>query len=372
MNLCIAHGGDLGEPSGGTNRVSALAAGLQANGVEVTLVVPQPTGRVPERLDGVSREYVDVPVSNPLVRASSVARAARRVAEKRGLRLQFEHSSLAGVATLHGCEDFVLDMHDLAYSRYDHVNTPVAPLLKRGVRELERRAVERASHIVVVSEVMREMVQTLWDVPREKVTVVPNGYFPETVSGLCDVEPVEGRVGFLGTLHPKVDTESLLAVARLPEVSELVVVGDGAQREELERLGKSVDALRLTGRLPDEEGFPLLAESEVLINPQVVSPIQRSSSPVKLYYYAALGRPMVVAPGPSVVRTLVKQGAAVTAYSKGSFASRVRRVLTDDQFAAMLESGANAAAPGLEWSNRTDTMVDFYDRLSGETSKGGK
>jgi glycosyltransferase involved in cell wall biosynthesis len=366
MNLCIAHGGDIGEPSGGTDRVSALAGGLAERGVDVTLVVPGPSGSIPGRLDAMDVEFVDVPFSNPLVRASRVATTARRVARERDARLQFEHSSLAGVATLHGCRGFVLDMHDLAYSRYDHVNTPVAPVLKRVVRALEARAVDRADRVVVVSEVMRGMVRDLWDVPDGTLTVVPNGCFPETIPDPDATPDVPGRVAFLGTLHPKVDVETLVAVARLPDVSELVVIGDGAQRRRLERLGNGVESLRITGRLPDREAFDLLSDAQVLVNPQVVSDIQRSSSPVKLFYYAALGKPMVVTPGPSIVERLVERGAAITAYSKGGFAKRVELALTDEDLSARLGERARDASAAFEWSRRVDELARFYSGPGGE------
>ncbi|EMA44809.1 glycosyltransferase [Halococcus saccharolyticus] len=361
--LCIAHGGDMGEPSGGTERVSALAQGLAERGHDVTLVVPEPSGALPERLAAVNVEPVAVRLSNPLIRAARVAAAARRVARDRDAILQIEHSTLAGVGTFRGCQDYVLDMHDLAYSRFDHVDTRLAPAFKRGVRRLERRAVERAAHVIVVSDVMRDAMRA-WGVPDERLTVVPNGYFPTTIPEATE-STVPGRVAFLGTLHPKVDIETLVAVARLPAVSELVVIGDGAQHRRLQRLGEGVDGLRLTGRLPDHEAFALLARSQVLINPQVVSAIQRSSSPVKLFYYAALGKPMVVTPGPSIVEHLVERRAAMTAYSKGSFAKRVRLALEDDELSARLAERARDAAMEFEWSRRADAVGTLYSRRSG-------
>lgn len=362
--LCIAHGGDMGEPSGGTERVSALAQGLAERGHDVTLVVPEPSGALPDRLAAVNVEPVAVRLSNPLIRAARVAAAARRIARTRDATLQIEHSTLAGVGTLRGCRGYVLDMHDLAYSRFDHVDTRLASAFKRGVRRLERRAVERAAHVIVVSDVMRDAMRA-WGVPDDQLTVVPNGYFPTTIPEATTESTVTGRVAFLGTLHPKVDIESLVAVARLPAVSELVVVGDGAQRRRLQRLGDGVDGLRLTGRLPDHEAFALLARSQVLINPQVVSDIQRSSSPVKLFYYAALGKPMVVTPGPSIVEHLVERRAAMTAYSKGSFAKRVRLALEDDELSARLAEHAREAAASFEWSRRADDIGALYARRSG-------
>ena len=362
MKLCIAHGGDVGEPSGGTDRVSALARGLQERGIDVTLVTPEPTEAVPSRLAPVELVHVDPPVATPVVRASAVVRRAARIARERGAELQIEHSTLAGVGTVHGLEGYVLDMHDLAYSRFDHVGGPAAPALRAGVRRLERRAVERADHVVVVSESMGTMVRDLWDVPPEALTVVPNGFFPETIRSVEGGSPVPGRVVFFGTLHPKVDAETLVALADCPEVSDLVVIGDGAQRERLTRATASRDDVRLTGRLPDDRAFELVASAAVVVNPQTVSAIQRASSPVKLFYYAALGKPMVVTAGPPIAAHLVKQDAAVVTVSPANFVDRVRATLRDDQFSEALGENAKAASAEYRWSSRVDEMAALYER----------
>jgi glycosyltransferase involved in cell wall biosynthesis len=371
MRLCIGHGGDIGEPSGGTERVSAIAAGLAERGVDVTLVVPRPSESVPDRLDAVDCVYVDSPPSS-VARAANVARTAAREAESRGATLQLEHSTLAGVGTLAGVDDYVLDMHDLGYSRFDHVDTPAAPLVKRVVNQLEERALARADRVVVVSEVMTELIERLWDVPRESVTVVPNGYFPETVEPFRDAPPVEGRVAFLGTLHPKVDVDTLVAVAELPAVTEMVVIGDGARRDRIERAAERLESLRTTGRLPDDEAFELVASAEAVINPQTVSAIQRSSSPVKLYYYAALGKPMVVTPGPSVVETLVRHEAAITARSRRNFVDRVEALLEDSALARRLGENALQAAERFTWSDRINQLKGMYSSRGDPQGRPGE
>lgn len=365
-SLCIAHGGDVSEPSGGTDRVTALAGGLRERGHDVHLVVPDPASDLPERLADVvvhpvatGGRLLAAPRS-----AGAVIRRARRVARRKGARLQLEHSTLAGLAALRGTDGFVLDMHDLAFARFDHVNALAAPLLKRGTAWLERHAVRSASHVIVVSEVMRDVVVDRWGVPSSAVAVVPNGYFPDRIASVCDVPTVDGRVCFLGTLHPKVDVDAFERVADLPAVSDLVVIGDGARRRALERRAASNDSLRVTGRLSDREAFELLAGAVVAINPQHESLLQRASSPVKLYYYAALGLPMVVAPGPAVVADLAARDALVTARGDRAVAAAVERLLENPGRRATIGGNAREAAKAFEWSARIDALSNRYNRLS--------
>lgn len=358
LRLCIAHAGDVTDPSGGTDRVTALAAGLEDRGATVSLVVPTASGPFPDPLAGVGVRTATEHDSG-LATAVAVARTAKRVAAETDAVVQFEHSVLGGIGALVGCSDYLLDVHDLAYSRYDHVETSLAPVLRGGVRRLERLAVRRARHVVAVSEPMRSELVGEWGVAPRAVSVVPNGYRPERVAGVTARSPVPGRVSFLGTLHPKVDVDALSAVASLSAVSELCVIGDGALRERLERLADrpGYESLRVTGRLPDAEAFDLVADSQLVVNPQHDSLLQRVSSPVKLSYYAALGVPIVATAGPAPARDLAETGAACLVEPGGDFAGTVSDLLGDPDRRELMGGRGRAAAADMTWDDRVDAFA---------------
>lgn len=366
MNVVLAHGGDLSNPSGGTNRVSAFAAGLADHGDDVTVVVPDPEGTLPDRLADVAVETVAVEtgsVLNQPIRAARITRRAKQVAEERNATLQLEHSTLAGVGSMLGCEDYLLDMHDLAFPSPLYAEGPFGSVLQRGVKFVESRGVRNAAQIVVVSENMQALVQREWDLPDDRFTVVPNGYFPETVSGYGGTSAETTRVTFLGTLHPKIHTDAFVEIARLPAVDELSVIGDGAKYDELAAAkdDHGLESLELYGRLPDEEAFQLVADSAVTINPQTQSRLQRASSPVKLFYYAALGTPMVVSAGPTLVETLADQDAAVAVPEDGDFPAAVRTILDDDTRRETLGTNAERLASNWTWGDRVEDLVAWYD-----------
>ncbi|QCC47213.1 glycosyltransferase family 4 protein [Halobellus limi] len=363
--IVIAHGGDVSRPSGGTNRVSAFASGLVDHGHDVTLVVPEPEGEFPSRLSAVDVSPVSVPnsgvVDQPL-RAAAIARRANRIASRTDATVQFEHSTLGGVGQILGAHEFVLDMHDLAFESPLYGNLPAGSLVQGAIRRIEGRAVRGAAAVVVVSERMRELVSDAWDVDPESITVIPNGYFADEIEAYRTAETVPGRVAFLGTLHPKLDAEAFFETAALPEVEELIVIGDGAKHEVLEegKHARGLDSLRIAGRLPDEEAFELVASSSVAINPQQSSGLQRASSPVKLYYYAALGVPMVVSAGPSVVEELAAEGAAVAVESGSSFADAVQEVLQDEERQRDMSERVEEIAKTMRWDRRVDRLADLY------------
>lgn len=365
--VCLVHGGDLSAPSGGTDRVSALAAGLQDGGYDVRLVVPAPDGPLPDRLSGVEVDPVDVRtggVASQPLRAARLVRRARRVAAETDATLQIEHSTLAGAGSLLGCSGYVLDMHDLAFPSPLYGDLPLGGAVQRAVRHVEGRGVRDAERVVAVSERMRRLAADEWDVPADRFAVVPNGYFPEVVADHRDREPVEGRVVFLGTLHPKLDVEALRGIVRLPACEELLVVGDGARREELAQAAAALDSLRVLGRLPDEQAFARLSTAAVAVNPQHPSRLQRASSPVKLCYYAALGVPMALSAGPDLAHQLGEAGAAALVDSDGDFPATVGELLADRERRERMADRATAAAESLTWDARVEQLLDVYDALA--------
>lgn len=371
MNIVLAHGANVNTPSGGANRVIGLANGLAAAGHDVSLVCPGPSdgGRdemvrnlsSSVRIDRVGLDRQDV-LSQP-VRGLAVSRRAKRLADRRDALIQFEHSTLGGVGALTGCRGYVLDMHDLAFSSPFYRDLPLGKLVQRAVRRFEGMGIGNADRVVVVSDEMRRIVREIWDYPDDRLVTIPNGYFREVVEPYLDTPTEPGRVVFLGSLHPKLDLESFASIADLSSVNELIVVGDGALRDDLDELATTHDRLHVRGRLPDEEAYRLVASAAVGINPQQPSRLQQASSPVKLFYYAALRLPMVVTSGPDLVTRLAREGAAIAVRPGDSFATAVDSVLSDEGRRAKMRGVAEELASEFTWDQRAADLVDMYRSL---------
>lgn len=365
QEIVIAHGGNLGHPSGGTDRVSAFASGLAERGYDVTIVAPETENELPDRLSHLETALVSTPssgvVDQPL-RALKVASRAKDIATRHDAVVQFEHSTLGGVGQIVGHREYVLDVHDLAHSSPLYGNLPFGSAIQHAVRSIEQRAVRSATEVIAVSEKMKSSIGEMWEIDPERIHVIPNGFYRDDVAPFQDDEPVEGRVVFLGTLHPKVDTESLVSVAERSEVTELVVIGDGPERVTLEenKRARGLETLKVCGRVPDEEAFEIVAKSSLAINPQRPSSLQRVSSPVKLYYYAALGTPMVVSEGPTTADFFADEGAAVVVPSDESFADAVRELLRDRESRREMRRAGKRAASGHSWRRRVNQLGDLY------------
>jgi glycosyltransferase involved in cell wall biosynthesis len=148
----------------------------------------------------------------------------------------------------------VLTIHDLAIYIRPQWFPSGQPL---STRLVVPRSIERATHLVAVSECTARDIATLFDRAPADVTVIPEGvgaeFHPLPVDQLRAALPrfrlPERFLLFVGTIEPRKNLETLLdAWAALPDRPDLVIAGGWgwkheAVRERVERLGEGIHLL---------------------------------------------------------------------------------------------------------------------------------
>jgi len=183
--------------------------------------------------------------------------------------------------------------------------------------------VRLAEKIVVVSEgIGKNLIKNI-PVVENKIFVVENGadtevYFPRDRNQACDtlgLDPTKKYVTFSGSFQPWQGLDTLIDSARdvlekLPH-ARFLVIGDGRQRSQVEQLIKDKrieSVVTLTGWLQAKNVAEYLAASDVCVapysmlaalDPAAAEKDWQSSlmkcSPLKIYTYMAMGKPVVAA-----------------------------------------------------------------------------
>ncbi|TSC67968.1 MAG: group 1 glycosyl transferase [Parcubacteria group bacterium Gr01-1014_72] len=169
----------------------------------------------------------------------------------------------------------------------------------------------RARHILVVNRLIKEALMKNFSLPSEKITVAPNGIDERMYEELPTKEAARDALGiprgsklalYVGRLYDWKGTEILAEAARL--TPDVTIGFLGATEEEYEKVtGEHAPRnLRFFGSVSHGEVPKWLAAADLLL---VLGTKQneysyRYTSPMKLFEYLPLGRPIVAARTPAI------------------------------------------------------------------------
>jgi len=367
MNVCIAHGGDISFPGGGTNRVLAFTKALAENGYEVSLVVPKPKGKIPE-LPNVEIHTIPIgakSIKDQILRALFVSWKAKKLAEKEKAILQVEHSTLGGIAASLGCSNYILDIHEVCFE--DPIYSGI--YVSRLVYWLERKAVKNALKVIVVSPPMRDYVIKEWKVPEEKVVMIPNGYFAEKLNNLNlgEVKDTEGLVSFLGVFTHIIDYKKVIKLAESRKDIKICMIGDGPMRSKFVEIIRRcrLNNIATPGFLPDNKAYKILAESQVCIQPLLGGVTTKVDGHMKILNYAALGK--AIATDRDGISTVFEKHSAALVSDPANpfeFIENVHKLLDDENMRKKLGSKAKELAKDFTWEKQGKKLVKLYEKLT--------
>jgi glycosyltransferase involved in cell wall biosynthesis len=198
------------------------------------------------------------------------------------------------------------------------VNAPLAEERRRFgrlglpglARRLEGFVWRSADKVLAVTGVLKRIIQRA-GVPAHRIEIVPNAISP---AAFADAPPpaarhertVLGFVGFVRDWHGLDSVISAMAEARETTPVDLVVIGDGPARAQLEAQAAGLGLaarVRFTGMRPRGQIPGLVAGFDIALQPGAVE----YASPLKVFEYMAAGR-AIVAPDQANIRETLTHG----------------------------------------------------------------
>jgi glycosyltransferase involved in cell wall biosynthesis len=302
-----------------------------------------------------------------LVEAAAAARGSTGVIVTRdlGLAAFLLRAPLPGRMRLvyesHGIADVVSGEMPALLGRPDLA--PRASKLRRLARR-EELVWRRAAAYVTITRALADDLRARFG-DRPDVHVVPDGG-PAPID--APAPRASGRrvvVGYAGHLYPWKGVDVLVqALATLPDVEGLIIGGHAAERDlaRVQALAAALglsDRVTFTGQLPPRDVAGRLADASILVLPNTPSAIsERYTSPLKLFEYLAMGRPIVASDLPAIREVLTHEQTAllVPAGDAAALAAAIGRLADDRVLAGRLASNAAALAPHYSWEARAERL----------------
>jgi glycosyltransferase involved in cell wall biosynthesis len=187
--------------------------------------------------------------------------------------------------------------------------------------------------------------------------------------------PARGQAiaGYAGHLYPWKGIDVFVrALALAPSVRGLIVGGHPGEAD-LARVDRLVaelglaDRVTMTGLVPPSEVAARLIRATMLVLPNPPSIIsERYTSPLKLFEYLSIGRPIIASDLPAFREVLTDGVSArlVRAGDPAALADAMTRVAADPALAERLAAGALALAPSYTWDRRAERLEAVFAEIA--------
>jgi len=311
--------------------------------------------------------YTFPPPRFPVQRAWTSRRLVERVLRKTNIDLVHSHSgtdfllpqTVPIVTHVHG--SWMADWH-----RAWHADG-----LAKKIRHLvgyvhycipESISIRKAAHIIVVSEQVKREVIHFYGVSPERITVVYNAV-PDYVHNMGSAKRLEDspRLVYVGRLHPsKGIAEFCVAFTKAPELKvELLIIGDGPEKNFLLSLARKDPRIRLLGALPHEEVLRVLEETNIF-----VFPTHYEGFGLALLEAMATGHACVVRDIPAMSEVLGR-AAGVFCSDVYSMVEAVAELVSNPERRFELQKQAKVRAKEFSWRKSASILMNVYKQVAG-------
>ncbi|UCD92968.1 MAG: glycosyltransferase family 4 protein [Methanobacteriota archaeon] len=308
--LFLALDVNLNGRTGDSIHTRELVVSLSGAGQEVALV-----GSAPEGLDeDVSNIFEEAGVSVHIPKSTGnlatlrfCSRITREFRPEVIYERRFSPKLGAGLSMLHKLP-LVVEVNGLLEEELEIQGRgeEARKVSGKARKSLRKRFFDRAGKIVAVTDGIKTGLEGLYNIPSGKITVVHNGANTNLFRPM-DKSSCREKLGLDADKHYLCFVGILLwwqgvddIIRAVPKVEEnipgvdLMIVGDGAQRKELEDLVQDLglsESVHFTGRVPYEKVPIYMNASDVCLAPKRV--LSSGYSPLKLYEYMACGKPVI-------------------------------------------------------------------------------
>jgi glycosyltransferase involved in cell wall biosynthesis/2-polyprenyl-3-methyl-5-hydroxy-6-metoxy-1,4-benzoquinol methylase len=188
-------------------------------------------------------------------------------------------------------------------------------------RTLERQLFTQADRIIVTTAAMQQAIAQNYQVSADRITIIPNYVQTDLFRPVPQEIPLPKRICFIGRLHAQKNPFALLEAIEGLDV-ELVMVGEGALRAELEAMATAKSLpVRFLGNLPHPQLSEILNSATLFILPS-----HYEGHPKALLEAMACGRPVIGADVPGI-RDLLRH--RETGYLCGTSPAEIRAAIVE-------------------------------------------
>ncbi|KLU14225.1 MULTISPECIES: glycosyltransferase family 4 protein [Xenorhabdus] len=246
------------------------------------------------------------------------------------------------------------------------------------LRKIEQQVYADSKVVFALTSLLREDIYKQYGV-KTPIVVAPDGVdmlavesVKQTITGNDDSNTLPKKVLYLGSLHRWKGIPTVMkAMSYLDNVELNIAGGTTEQIERLRQTAKQIgvnDKINFLGFVQPRKRFQVIAGSDICVLPLTKTSIgSRYTSPLKLFEYMAMGKPVVISDFPSI-RDAVDENAVNFADSEdaASFAEQIQWLIHHPaEMMAKVDYSQRLVAERFNWDQRAKLIMGVIaERLS--------
>lgn len=239
------------------------------------------------------------------------------------------------------------------------------------IEAMERQVIENVDGLVFINRTLQKIFNQTFKISHISQKVIDNGCGFELEYLDKDYSRLDTMV-YIGSFQPWKGVDFLIeAMAHLPGM-RLQIVGDGEQKEHLQRRVKDLDLVKrinFLGYRNHNEIIEILRKPILAVIPNTISPFNRFSTPIKLYEYMAASCVIAAADMPTIQEIITdgKNGFLFETGNMESFVETIKRIHNIEPLPLQrIAKQAYEDSKKYTWDARAKKICDFSKQLMGQ------
>ena len=225
-----------------------------------------------------------------------------------------------------------------------------------------------AERVICLTRTEREILLKKFFIKPDKAICIPNGV---NFNEMANSKPIFGASGFTILYAGRLSTEKNIRVliSAYKEIedsipnSKLMIVGDGADKEELEQLSRKllIKRIRWIGKVPHQNIGGYFRSASVFVLPS-----RREASPISIIEAHAAGTPVIISD--AIDRMGIRKRGLGLVFENGNekdLADKIFKIYKEKSLRASLISCGKKYAKDHDWDKIVDAYVTMYHSMLG-------
>ena len=353
---------------------------LEKMGHSVTVLTPNLEWNGPKFLPKINSKinviYEDIPSNNNLKIA---ARRCKSPLIKKGIQLgrntkfdfiftifhPFHMVPNAAVVIGEKLEiPVIIKIDDAIYEK----STGLKSVQRKIEKILSSKTLKKSSKILVANEKTKEIVEEFYNIPTEKISIMPNGI--DTKLFYSNADKKSKIILFSGVMYHHRGVDILLRVAssvvkKIPQV-RFVLLGEGPELNQLKKIVKDLEIeknVEFKGWVDRENIIKYLAEAAIGIGPLRATDVTKNALPIKILEYMSASLPIISQKDTLPNNILIDNENGYFVNNEVELSARIIQMLENDEERIRMGKKSREIALKFDWEKTVKKILVEYEQL---------